>query len=245
MLHNLEYHDGPALEKAEKVLVPTEFARGVYRQRLGIDCHRLPYVVDQRRVDLGGSWQPRFVTFVNPSTEKGAAVFVRIAEQLHRRRPDIPLLVVEGRGTLETLQSLATSAKLPMHVHVMSNQGDPRTFYRRSKIVLMPSLWLESSPLVAAEAMTNGIPVLGSNRGGLPETLGDDGFVLDIPAKYTEFTSDVPTADEVEPWVETIIRLWDDDRFYAAARERAFARAKYWRPENIAPLYKQFFERFL
>ncbi len=70
MVHNLEYHDGQALETADAVLVPSEFARGVYRQRLGIDCHRLPYIVDQRRVDVGDSWQPRFVTFVNPSARK-------------------------------------------------------------------------------------------------------------------------------------------------------------------------------
>ncbi len=132
-----------------------------------------------------------------------------------------------------------------MRLHIMPNQGDPRTFYRLSKIVLMPSLWLENSPLVAAEAMTNGIPVLASNRGGLPETVGDGGFILDIPSKYTEFTSEVPTADEVEPWVETIIRLWDDHGFYEAARRRALARATYWRPERIAPLYREFFGRFL
>ena len=88
---------------------------------------------------------------------------------------------------------------------------------------------MENAGLVAMEAMLNGIPVLASNRGGLPETIGDAGFLFDIPAKYTPETRAVPTAEEVEPWVETIIRLWDDaaeyERWSRAARERATAMA--------------------
>ena len=78
----------------------------------------------------------------------------------------------------------------------------------------MPSLWNESFGRAAAEAMLNGIPVLASNRGALPETIGDAGFLFDVPARYTPETREVPTAEEVEPWVEAIIRLWDDAAEY-------------------------------
>ena len=37
----------------------------------------------------------------------------------------------------------------------------------------MPSVWQESFGRVAAEAMINGIPVLGSTRGALPEVIDD------------------------------------------------------------------------
>jgi len=61
------------------------------------------------------------------------------------------------------------------------------------------------------EAMLNGIPVLAGTRGGLPETVGDGGFLLDIPARCTMETRDIPTADEVEPWKESIenpLAMW-------------------------------------
>ena len=120
---------------------------------------------------------------------------------------------------------------------------DPREFYAVTRLLLMPSLWNESFGLVAAEAMINGIPVLASSRGALPETIGDAGFLFDIPAKYTPETHDLPTAEEVEPWVETIIRLWDDateyERWSRAARERA----QQWHPERLAPVYREFFGR--
>ena len=67
---------------------------------------------------------------------------------------------------------------------------------------------------MAIESMINGIPVIGSDRGGIPEALGDCGFVLPLPARLTPTTRDVPEAAEVEPWVETIIRLWDDRALY-------------------------------
>ncbi len=112
--------------------------------------------------------------------------------------------------------------------------------YAASKLILMPSL-MENAGFIAMEAMTNGIPVLGSNRGGLPETIGDAAPVIDIPARYTPETRDVPAAEEVAPWVETVIRLWDDaaeyDRWSRAARERA----QRWHPDRLAPNYRDFF----
>ncbi len=107
----------------------------------------------------------------------------------------------------------------------------------------MPSLWNESFGLVAAEAMLNGIPVLASNRGALPETIGHAGFLFDIPARYTSGTRDVPTPEEVEPWVETIIRLWDHAAEYDSRSHVAREHAVQWHPGRLAPIYREFFGR--
>ena len=44
-----------------------------------------------------------YATFINPEPPRGMAVFARIAIELNRKRPDIPLLVVEGRGTADAM----------------------------------------------------------------------------------------------------------------------------------------------
>jgi glycosyltransferase involved in cell wall biosynthesis len=54
---------------------------------------------------------------------------------------------------------------------------------------------------VAAEAPANGVPVLASDRGALPETLGDAWFVFTVPERCTPDGGAVPTAREVAPWV--------------------------------------------
>ncbi len=89
--------------------------------------------------------------------------------------------------------------------------------------------------------MINGIPVLASNRGALPEIVGNGGELFDIPAQYTPETRTIPTADEIQPWVERIIELWDDPVAYVEAGRRAHARAQTWRPEHIGPQYQEFF----
>ncbi len=209
------------------------------------------------------------MTFVNPEPRKGVHIFARIAEVLSRRRPDIPLLIVEGAGKASFLPQLGVNLSGIRNLRIMPNTPDSRQFYAVTKLLLMPSL-MENAGFVAMEAMTNGIPVLASNRGGLPETIGNSphpnplpagegtfhpnlperegtfhsraltpdegtcgGFLFDIPARYTPETREVPTAEEVEPWVEAIIRLWDDPAEYERLSRAARQRAQRWHPDRL------------
>jgi hypothetical protein len=197
--------------------------------------------VDWERVCVEGG-DRRFVTFINPSLQKGVFPFARMAAELGRRRPDIPLLVVESRGKRAMLAACGVDPAALVNLHVMANTTDPRRFWSMTKIALLPSLWFENQPLTAIEAMINGIPVIGSDRGGIPETLGDGGIVLPLPKRLTPLTRTLPTAEEVEPWVEAIIRLWDGRAWYNALSARARNEAERWRPERLRPLYAEFFQ---
>ena len=46
--------------------------------------------------------------------------------------------------------------------------------------------------------MAAGVPVVASNRGALPETVGDAGLILDIPQCYQPQTTLLPSAEEVQ-----------------------------------------------
>ena len=106
----------------------------------------------------------------------------------------------------------------------MPHTTDCKKFWKLTKIALLPSVWWENQPLVAIEAMINGIPVIGSDRGGIPETLGKSGFVLPLPQRLTQVSQILPTVEEIEPWVETIIRLWDDHDLYREQTPRRRSR---------------------
>ncbi|HEX8203052.1 MAG TPA: glycosyltransferase, partial [Isosphaeraceae bacterium] len=194
---------------AAAVLVPSEFSRKTYARRLGLESTEIAHPVRSDRV-IAVDPAPRFLTFINPVPAKGLTVFGRIAAELDRRRPDIPLLVVEGRGTAGRLSHAGLDLSGLTNLHRMANTPEPRDFYRVSRAVLMPSLWQESFGRVAAEALANGLPVLASDRGALPETLGGAGIVLPLPKGCTPTRGEAPTADEVALWVAAIERLWDD-----------------------------------
>ncbi|HEY4275059.1 MAG TPA: glycosyltransferase, partial [Rhizomicrobium sp.] len=80
--------------------------------------------------------------------------------------------------------------------------SDMKEVYRRTKILLAPSRLEEGWGRVASEAQYNGIPVLASSRGALPEAVGPGGVLLD---------PDAP----IEDWVAALRRMWDDRAYYA------------------------------
>jgi glycosyltransferase involved in cell wall biosynthesis len=249
-LHNFAYKNRRHFEQVDAVLVPSRFSAEYHQRTHGIQCTVIPSPINWDRIRCApwphGASVPapaarQYVTFVNPDANKGVAVFARIAKELEARRPEIPLLIVEGRGGLEWLGTTGLDWSNVQNLSRMRNTPDPRDFYRASRIILMPSLWNESFGRVAAEAIINGIPVIASDRGALPETVGDCGVVLSIPRRYTPETRSPPTAAELAPWIEAVVRLWDDQAYYDRRRERCLARAQAWRPERIAVEHDRFF----
>jgi len=241
-LHNFAYGVRWPFADVDAVLVPSRFAADYYRRVIGLECVVLPNPVDLDRV-RAVNHRPRYVTFVNPSPEKGVYPFARIADELARRRPDIPLLVVEARGSERTLAGCGLDLAKNGNIALMSHTTDPRQFWEVTKVCLMPSAWWENQPLVAVEAMINGIPVVGSDRGGIPEALGTSGIVLPLPDRITSRTAELPTPEEVAPWVEAVARLWDDRESYDDHRRRAFNESRRWAPGSIEPAYARFFAR--
>jgi glycosyltransferase involved in cell wall biosynthesis len=239
-LHNFAYNNRVAFNDVTAVIFPSEYSRRLYRQRLGLDGTVIPDPIPLDRIVVEGA-QPRYVTFINPQPEKGVSVFARVALELGRRRPEIPLLVVEGRGTSDGLAGLPVDLSGLKNLNRMANTPDPRDFYRVSRVVLMPSLWRESLGRVAIEALANGIPVLASDRGALPETLGDAGFVFTVPERLTPANNAIPTAREVAPWVATIERLWDDPAFESRHRDRARSESARFKPDAVAGQFDAFF----
>ena len=50
---------------------------------------------------------------------------------------------------------------------------------KTASIIVIPSLWQEPFGLVAAEAMSNGICVIASKVGGIPEIIRDNGVLIE------------------------------------------------------------------
>jgi glycosyltransferase involved in cell wall biosynthesis len=240
-LHNFAYQPGELFNDVDVLWVPSEFARRRYFE-FGISAEAVLWPWD-RRGARAPEVRGEFVTFVNPEPVKGVAWFARIASELGRRRPDIRFLVVEGRGGASWLKRLGPAVGGLPEITVMRNTSRPADFYARSRAVLMPSLWEESFGRVAAEACDNGIPVVASTRGALPETLGDAGILFDVPKSYHTQLLDIPSPEEVAPWARAVERLWDDDAYRTEVSSRCRRRAEVWDPDRLRPAVETFFRR--
>ena len=124
------------------------------------------------------------VLFVNPTQIKGVEIMFALAGAC----PDIPFLVAESWGLNPQWRNhcLQRAALLP-NMEWQPPTRDMRALYARARTLLMPSLWEESYGRTVVEAQINGIPVVASNRGALPEVVGAGGLVVDAHAPLDEW----------------------------------------------------------
>ncbi len=93
-------------------------------------------------------------------------------------------LFVYGRGITQEYEK-ALKAKYSLANVEFRGVRNPKRIYEEIDILLVGSLWNEPFGRVVPEAYSYGIPVLVSNRGGLPELVkeGKTGFIFDPDRK--------------------------------------------------------------
>jgi hypothetical protein len=177
------------------------------------------------------------VVFADPSLRHGLYAFARIADELGRQRPDISLLVT-GRGARwDVLDGCGLNLRARGNIDLAEAPADLGRPQDVARLVLVPALGWDDQSLVAIGALAQGLPVVASDRGALPEIVGDAGIVVALPGRITPATRSLPTAEEVAPWVEAIVRLWDDDDTRAEFHRRALDRAERWAPAVVERQY--------
>jgi len=174
----------------------SEFNATRLRAATGIDPVVIPPMVRPQRV-VTETTRTR-VLFVNPVPQKGVELVFRLAES----RPDIPFEVFEGWPLLnQTRVELRKRARALPNMMWHGAVTDPRRLYRHARILLMPSMWEESWGRTVTEAHCSGIPALASSRGGLCESVGPGGVLMDHEAP-------------LERWREALAQVWDDPGAY-------------------------------
>ncbi|WP_051000092.1 glycosyltransferase [Sinorhizobium fredii] len=194
---------------AQTLFANSAFIAGRIEERTGLRPHVVPPVIDfaKYRVDTRGT----AVSFINPVHQKG----VEFAFTLAEKHPEIPFrfalcwdlyarAIAQLRRRTEQLSNLT----------LVDASLDVRGLYSDTRILLVPSQWDEGFGRVVLEAQCSGIPVIASNRGGLPEAVGDGGWLI-------------PAETDTAAWSRALNQLWTDqtlwDEVSACARKRAVA----------------------
>lgn len=242
---NLSYLVRSAFVNVDAAVTVSEYTRDLYHEKIGLISTPLTSPFEHEDI-VASEHDPRFLTYINPSLQKGVMFFARLADEIAKARPDIPIMVIESRGTAGHLVAAGMRAKFDLRRHenilVSAGVSQPKHIYAVTRTLLVPSVWEEPFGRVAAEAILNGIPPIVADRGGLPEAAAGGGFVMPLPKTLTtSVVSPVPES-QVRAWKALAIRLMTDDGYYEAARARAREAARVFAPEVLRERTVGFFE---
>jgi glycosyltransferase involved in cell wall biosynthesis len=160
---------------ASRVLVSNELMRrsalsgGIEADRIRIVPNFWPAIDTPPPRSPGGH-----VLFVGRLViEKGVDVLIKAAAQ-----SGVPVRIV-GTGALEDkLRELAESLSAPVEFVGQAWGDEVEAEMLAASALVVPSIWHEVSPLVIYQAMTLGVPVIGTRVGGIPDLLGEDRGVM-------------------------------------------------------------------
>lgn len=121
-------------------------------------------------------------------SEKGVDLYVEVIKSIAFDNPDWNFGLI---GSFKLGENKDASSFANMVVKRFEQIGSQAKFYgfkdqdfveqkmKTASIIVIPSLWQEPYGLVAAEAMSNGIAIIASKVGGIPEIIKDNGILIE------------------------------------------------------------------
>lgn len=231
------------MQRINGVITISEYLRAYIRQWGGLDSTVIYFpVFGSEPFPLLGSFHNEFVTLINPSGNKGIAIFLALAEKF----PEIKFAGVPTWAT--TTADLDALASLS-NVTLLDPVDNIDEIFARTRILLVPSLCPEAFGNVVVEAMLRGIPVLASDDGGLREAkLGIDYLLPIRPSPgFTDDFDDrncpIPIIPEQDtgPWEDALRAVLTDGLLYERLSTQSRAAAR----EFVARIKQTPWDQFL
>lgn len=197
-----------------------------------VDASRSPRGSPSDRLHWAPGGEKVLVHASNFRPVKRVSDVVRIFDIVRRTIAAKLLLVGEGPERL-FVRELVKELRLSDHVHFLGEQDYIESVLACSDLLILPSEQ-ESFGLVALEAASCGVPVVGSRVGGLPEVVldGETGFLFPV--------------GEVRDMAAACVSLLSDAEAYRKFSHRAKMRAREeFDAANIIPQYERLYETLL
>ena len=194
-----------AYDGVRRLISPSRFlaeqmtAAGVYPDRIRVQSNFTDIDVEPRTGEATGA----AVFAGRLSSEKGVDTLIRAVGRTARALGDRDgvLLDIAGdgpeRAELETLAHRVAPGRVRFHGHMA--RADLQHLIRSATVSVVPSRWHENQPLAVLESFALGVPVLGTDLGGLPEMVDDEtGWV--VPANDDEAMAAELVRAFSDPW---------------------------------------------
>jgi len=230
----LEFYYRNKIIKTEDVIVHSKFVHDKIFEYSGMQSKIIPYPYVgnklKKQKKLMGKLKILFLGRLQP--QKGAHLLPEICMKLKKEEIDYEINILGDGPLFPYLKRYAEKENLNMNFFGFV-KSRPKIYseLRKSNLLLLPSIWPEPFGMVILEAMAFGIPVIGSNRGGLKNTIENNkvGFAID---------------PEVEKIVEKIKLLKENPSLYKKFSLNGIKNIKKYAPKKIFKKYLKMFEKY-
>ncbi len=196
-----------------------------YRSAHILNANRYP----QPRLAWQPSERPRLLFVGRMDETKGVHMLLEAIEPLAQRFSFTLKMVGSGPAENELREFyrerpwLSFTGQIPI--------AEVTDIMATSDLLFVPSIWQENSPGVVIQALAVSLPVMGSDKGGIPELVaaGENGIL-------------VPPGD-VLAWREAIEKVLDDPERLAGLRARATQNAAEFDQDVLGGKVIEFFEQ--
>jgi len=172
-----------------------------------------------------GTFEPR----------KGHEYLISAMAEVFEAHKHLNLFIIGSGTKKETahLKSLIGRFKWGWRVHFTGFVADISEYMSIADVIVIPSQEYESFGLTAIEAMSYGIPIVATNIGGLPETIGENGDC--------GFHTDI---GDINEFSRNIIRLIKDESLAKKMGKNGLDRVnKLFQPNRMAREYQSLIQK--
>ena len=211
--------------RAARIVVPSQFTAIEVERQLGVAAGRIA-ICPPGAPDWAARGAPPsdgyilFFSTLEPRKNVGGLLdayerLIARAEHGPAEAGSLPELVLAGKATEGAGPWLERIARPPLAGHVRHigyvEPANRQALYAGARMLVMPS-FEEGFGLPVLEAMTLGVPVVASNRGSLPEVLGDAGPLVN--------------PDEPDEVAAAMARVLDDEAYRSVCASKGVSRAR-------------------
>lgn len=200
MFFKIRNNRGIKTLKNVDLLISNSFFMKKYLKKMGIKSEVIyPFIrlddYKYKTINNHHLVKKKYITFIKPVYEKGVEIALRIAKALPKRE-----FLFVGESTRMSRKILKEINELK-NVKFIEWVQDARNIYQQASVIIMPSIWEEAFGRIPIEAGINGIPIIASKRGGIPESVGKEGIIIE------DFQN-------INNWIKSLEKLDNRDEYY-------------------------------
>jgi glycosyltransferase involved in cell wall biosynthesis len=177
------------LEKCEAVFCVSEFIKNKFLEGISIKTEKVHILYNgvNRKIKKFPIKKKEILFVGRLVSEKGADLYVQTLKSIASSFPDWNFGLI---GSFRLGEQKNTNSYAHRVIKNFKEIGSQAFFYgfknhefveekmKTASIIVIPSIWEEPFGLVVAEAMSNGISIIASKVGGIPEILKNNGVLI-------------------------------------------------------------------